>query len=113
MGCHCACHSRRPVVGPDEFRAFAEALLAMIADVRIQIAHDMEDDDWLSVLIDVSARCRKQGTPISVTGQILVRMQDGKIAEGHSHLDYITLYEQLGMLPDGTQTRCMSGNAQS
>lgn len=102
-----------PRVGPDEFRGFAEALLALIGDVRVRIAHHIEDGDWSNVLLDVTAKSRRGGTPVAFSGQVLVRITDGRIAEGHNHLDYIALYEQLGLMPEGTLGRCLCGTALS
>ena len=102
-----------PRVGPDEFRAFAEALLALIGDVRVKIAHHIEDGDWSNALLDVTAKSRRDGSPIAFSGQVLVRITDGRIAEGHNHLDYIPLHEQLGLLPAGTLRRRLCGTALS
>ena len=36
-------------------------------------------------------------------------LEDGQIKEGYNHIDYFTLFGQLGLLPADTVPRCLSG----
>lgn len=97
--------------GPDEFEPFAKALLELLSDIRISIESYMENGDWANALISVKANSRASGTPVSFTGQVLVKFGDDTIIEAHNHIDFITLYEQLGLLPASTMHKCLCGEA--
>lgn len=101
-----------PQHGPEEFRLFVDAMLGLVSDMRITIAHFIESGDWASGLIQVTAKCRKTGKPVSFDGQFHVRFDDqGNLAEGYNHIDFISLYEQLGLMPTGTLAHCLGGAA--
>ncbi len=102
-----------PQVGPQEFRQFAEAFLGRIKDMRVGIAHYMESGDWASALVTISAACRATGKPVSTTGQVLVRIKNDVNVEAYNHIDFITLYEELGLMPHGTHSHCLSGGSLS
>lgn len=102
-----------PQIGPEEFRPFAEAMLALITDIKVNIRHHMQDGGWISALIEVNARTRNGGKPVSFTGQVLVRIRDGQLVEAYNHLDFISLYEQLGLMPEATLSQCLQNRAVS
>ena len=96
-------------MGPGEFRPFAEAMLALIGNIHIEIKMFMEDGDWCCALIAVSATARQTGQAVNFDGQVMVRMSGGQLVEGYNHLDFICLYEQLGLMPEATLSHCLSG----
>ncbi|MGB0958653.1 MAG: ester cyclase [Halocynthiibacter sp.] len=96
-------------VGPDEFKAFVMAALALVCDVKIIIEKSIEDGDWVSMLLTFKATDRNTEREISVTGQALCKIVDGKIVDAYNHLDVIRLYEKLGLLPEYTLEICLMG----
>lgn len=97
------------LVGPEAFKMFHRALLGRIGDIDIEIARHMEDSDWISLLIVLRAKRRDTGEPVETTGNIYVRIVDGKIIEGHNHLDFIRLFEQLQLMPAKSMESCLVG----
>jgi len=98
-----------PRVGPVEFRAFAEALLVHISNLKITIESEMEKGDWLHQLIRVNAKNCKTDADIEFVVHVLVKVVDGRILEAHNMIDSISLFEQLGFLPGHTMGTCLSG----
>lgn len=98
-----------PTIGPEEFKAFQRALLALVGEVEVRIDHCMADGPWTSVLCSVSARSRATGEPVRITGTALVRIADGRIAEAYNHFDFLGLFQQLGLMPEGAFERCLCG----
>lgn len=102
--------SRQVVVGAEGFTAFQQALLALLADVRIEIDRYSEDGDWVTVLFNIRSTCRKTGTTAEFTAQAIARIEDGRIAEAYNHVDFISMFEQLGMMPEGSFQTLLSGH---
>lgn len=100
-----------PATGPEGFRPFAEALLQQIGDVHISIQKFMEDGDWSQALMTVTASCRNTGTPVRFSGQVMAKVQDNRIVSAYNHFDFMSMYEQLGMLPRDAMGQCLSGRS--
>ena len=95
--------------GPEDFKPFHRALLALIGDMEIDIDRYLSDGDWAHALITVRARARKDGTPVEFAAQVLLRIADGRIVEGYNSVDFIGLFEQLGLMPPDAFERCLGG----
>ena len=95
--------------GPEEFKPFQKALLGIIGDMKITIDRHVEEGDWLSQYILISGTCRKTGKEVSMTGQVMVKIVGEEILEGYNHVDFMSLYEQLELLPSQTFETCLCG----
>ncbi|MEM6973423.1 MAG: ester cyclase [Pseudomonadota bacterium] len=100
-----------PMVGPDAFKAFHRAVLALIDNVEIIIDHAVVEGAWASLTLRIEATSRATGEKIGTRGHMLAKIVDGNIVEGHNHVDFIALFEQLGLLPKHVLTTCLSGNS--
>jgi hypothetical protein len=100
---------KKPHMGAEEFEQFHAAFLGILSNVKITINHYIEDGDWLAQRITLSANCRKTGKDVSMDGQIMLKIVDGKLVEGHNHFDFMGLYEQLGLLPADSFGTCLTG----
>ena len=98
-----------PHHGPDEFRAFAEMLLGLISDVQVSIERFTEDGDWVTVLMHVTARSRTTGDPITFDGLALVKVDGDTLVMGYNYVDFIGLFEQLGLMNGDTLVTCLCG----
>ena len=98
-----------PHVGPDEFSPFHATLLGLIEKVAVTNDLTVEQGDWLSHLVSVTAVCRKTGRMVYMHGQILLKIVDGRIVDARNHLDFMSLFEQLGVLPKRVFEDCLSG----
>ncbi len=99
----------RTRIGPEEFKVFHAGLLAMVGDARVDIEKFMEDGEWASALCTFRAKRRDNGGDVSISGQVMLQVRDGKIVDAYNHFDFIDLFDQIGLLPDRLMERCMSG----
>jgi hypothetical protein len=99
----------QPHIGPDEFRQLHTDLLGLIEKVTVSSDHAIEQGDWLAQLVTITAECRKTGRMVYIHGQMMLKIVDGCIVDAYNHLDFMSLFEQLGVLPNKTFEDCLSG----
>lgn len=94
---------------PAMMKELVMAVLDLIDSPRFQIEQVIEQGDWAAAIVGIS--CLKAGTdqPVNITGQVMIRLDRGKIVEAYNHFDFLTFFEQLDILPAGTMALCLSG----
>lgn len=98
-------------VGPEEFKQFHRAFLAIVGDVEVLVDKQSVDGNFVWSLITLNCRSRASGEQISISGQICAEIADSKIVDAHNHIDFISLFEKLGVMPHASLDRCLSGQA--
>lgn len=91
--------------GPEDFKVLHRAFLSAYPDLKITVEDVLIDGD------KISARCTVRGThsgegigvaptnqPVEFTGQVSVKMKDGKIFESWNEFDFMKMYSQVGAL---------------
>lgn len=96
-------------VGADDFREFVTAFRYHLGDIRVDLPIVIENGDWASAIVHVHTSRADNGAPIEVTGQVMVRVKNSKIVEAYNQFDLISLFEQLGQMPEDTLPVCMTG----
>ena len=96
-------------VGPEDIRVFAMALVNMVQAPRFRIVHTVEAGDWLATLIETEAERLGDGVPVRVIGQLMLRFEGDKIAEAYNSFDFLSFFEQVGLLPAHSLELGMSG----
>ncbi len=96
-------------VSAEDFRALVPALLALVRNLEIEIDRHIETGDWLWAQITVRATNAQGVDPIRASGQIMMRIEDGKIVEAYNAFDFITFFEQAGLLPQDAFLLLLSG----
>lgn len=95
--------------GAEDFRALVPALRALVRDLSIEIDHWQEGDNWLWAQVSVHA-VQVQGTrPICAKGQVMMRFSDGLIREAYNSFDFLSFFEQAGLLPQDVFMLLLSG----
>lgn len=98
------------LAGPDcDYGEVVDTLRSLVGPMKVRFTHAMETRDWVSVRLLIDTSSPKGGTAFHITGQIMARVENGKIAELHSNMDYFQLFEQLGQLPPEALAICMTG----
>ncbi|OBY27740.1 hypothetical protein A9D60_14400 [Leisingera sp. JC1] len=92
-----------------DYREVVAALRNLLGPMKVTFTHAMETRDWVSVRLLVDTSDPKDGNDFQITGQVMARVADGKIAELHSNMDYFKMFEQLGQLPPEAMAICMTG----
>lgn len=96
-------------MGRDDFKALVMAFQSHVGTFKIDLLKVIESGDWLAAIIRVSTTRSDNGAPIEVTGQTMTRFKGDKMVEAYNQMDYITLLEQLELLPADTLPICMTG----
>ena len=65
---------------------------------RLDVKDVVSQDDMESAFTEVTATHRDTGKPVKFSGQCMIRVQDGKIAEAWNHYDFLNMYQQLGQV---------------
>jgi len=96
-------------VGPEDFKALVPALLALVRNLDIRIDRSMEVGDWLWAQISVNAVTAEGMAPISAAGQVMMRIEGDKITEAYNAFDFLTFFQQAGLLPEDAFLLLLSG----
>jgi len=96
-------------VGPEDIAVFAMALVHLVENPRFRIVKAIESGDWLAALIECEAERPGDGTPLRAMGQLMARFEGDRIAEAYNTFDFISFFEQMGLLPAHSIPIGMSG----
>ena len=96
-------------VSAEDFRALVPALLSLVRNLRIEVDRSIETDDWLWAQITVHATHAQGVNQIRASGQIMMRIEGDKIVEAYNAFDFITFFEQAGLLPEDAFLLLLSG----
>ena len=96
-----------PIVGPEAFKPVFHMFREALGDLQIDIERTFVDGD---VCI---AHCRVKGRhvgralggeptqrPVDFHGIAITRSKDGKLVEGWNVFDFLTMYQQIGWVPN-------------
>jgi len=92
--------------GPKDFKPFFRRFRAAFPDIRIEVLQTITEGEM------IAAHCRVLGTqqgdalgmaatgkPTEFFGMVFARVRDGQIVEAWNSFDFLTLYQQLGLVP--------------
>ncbi|MCT8328680.1 ester cyclase [Albidovulum sediminis] len=96
-------------VGPEDFKALVPALLALVRNLDIRIDRSMEMGDWLWAQISVHALTAESMRPVTAAGQVMMRIEGGRITEAYNAFDFLTFFQQAGLLPEDAFLLLLSG----
>jgi predicted ester cyclase len=87
----------------DDFKSFFKVFRQSFPDVKITIEDTVAEGDKVVVRCPVKATHAGEGIgltptnkPVNFTGMLMVRVKDGKIAEGWNSFDLLTMLNQVG-----------------
>jgi len=91
--------------GPADFQAFHRNFREAFPDISVSVEETIAEGDM------VAARCLVRGQhmggtlgfaatqkPMEISGIAIVRIRDGKIVEAWNNFDFMSLYQQLGVM---------------
>jgi hypothetical protein len=96
-------------VGPEDFKALVPALLALVRNLDIRIDRSMEMGDWLWAQISVHAQTAESMRAVTAAGQVMMRIEGGRILEAYNAFDFLTFFQQAGLLPEDAFLLLLSG----
>lgn len=94
-----------PRRGPEGFKTLHRSFLSAFPDIKIAVEDTVCEGDKIAARCKVTGTHKGEGLGVSPTGSKvefigigIVRIKDGKIAEAWNNFDFMTMYEQLGVL---------------
>jgi len=95
-----------PVVGPAGFKPFYRAFRQAFPDIRIRVLRTICEGDLVAAHCVVTGThhgpglgVKATGAPIEIYGVAIAAIRDGQVQEGWNCFDFMSLYQQVGMLP--------------
>ena len=96
----------RPLIGPDEFKPFFRRFRTAFPDIRVTVLRTVTEDDLVAVHYQVTGTHQgdalgfaSTGRAVEFSGISIARIAADQIAEGWNLVDFLTCYQQLGVLP--------------
>ncbi|MCW9044552.1 MAG: ester cyclase [Pseudopelagicola sp.] len=96
-------------MGPEEFRELVPMFLDMVEDVHVSLDKVMEEGDWAAALYSMHVKDSATGKPVSGSGQLFVRFSENKMVETYNSFDFMSFFEQIGLLPEHSLALCLTG----
>jgi predicted ester cyclase len=96
-----------PLQGAEEFVAWWERLVRAFPDIHVSVESTMAEDDKVVARCSVRARHTGPGPILSMqptlksvvfTGICLAQIKDGLIFEAWNNFDFLSLYQQIGVI---------------
>ncbi|PCJ06648.1 MAG: hypothetical protein COB16_13010 [Rhodobacteraceae bacterium] len=94
---------------PADYHDLVLALRSLVKDINVGFTHTLEQDDWIAVRTVINGNRADNDKPIQIFGQIFVRFDGQRLAEIYSHVNFFSLFEQLGQLPPDALPICLTG----
>ena len=90
------------IAGIESYRAFYRSFRGALSDVHVDVQDTISEGDLSVARFVVTARHTgdglgkpAKGRNINFTGMTIVRVKDGKIAEGWNNIDFATMLQQI------------------
>jgi steroid delta-isomerase-like uncharacterized protein len=96
----------RPLSGPEEFKPFFRQFRAAFPDIRVTVLRTVTEGDLVAVHCQVAGTHLGDALGFSATQRVvefsgiaIIRTAGGKFVEGWNAFDFLSCYQQLGVLP--------------
>jgi predicted ester cyclase len=84
--------------GAEGFKIFYRGFKEQFDNIQVAIIDVIAQDDMECALTEVTAKHKETGKNVKFSGQCMVRVEAGKIAEAWNHYDFLSMYQQLGQV---------------
>jgi steroid delta-isomerase-like uncharacterized protein len=95
-----------PLRGPEAFKPFFRNFRSAFPDIRIDVIRTVTEGDMGAIHLRVTGThtghtlgLPATGKPAEFSGMCIARIRDGQIVEAWNSFDFLTFYQQLGVVP--------------
>jgi steroid delta-isomerase-like uncharacterized protein len=94
-----------PITGPAEFLPFYRTFRQAFPDIHIDVERSVSSGDMIAVHCHVTATHAgagfgpASGQKVDFWGFCMARVKDGQLVEGWNCFDFMSCYQQIGLLP--------------
>lgn len=92
-----------------ELSELVSMVRALLGPISVSFPVTVEQDDWLSALVEIKSHAAHSGEPVRVFNQIIARFDHEQMIEIYSGVDSLSLFEQLGLLPENAMAIMLGG----
>ncbi len=96
-------------INPDEIVAFAQMMFGHIGNLKTTFHQFVDQGEWCAFHFTINATHLETGNPVSLDAQTMTHIVDGRIKTGINHVDYISFFQQIGLMPEQTLENCFAG----
>ena len=95
-----------PLRGPDAFRQHFQKFRGAFPDIRVDVERTVTEGEFVAIHCRVTGTHQGDTLGIAPTGRridfegvTIAKVVDGQVREGWNCFDFLTMYQQLGVLP--------------
>ena len=94
-----------PIVGRADFHAFYQGFRQAFPDIHVDVVRSVTEGDMVSVHCHVTGTHSgpgfgaPSGRRVDFWGHCMARVQNGQLVEGWNTFDFLTCYQQMGLVP--------------
>lgn len=94
-----------PIVGREQFHTFYQGFRQAFPDIHVDVVRSVTEGDMVSVHCHVTGTHIGPGfgpasdRPVDFWGHCMARVQNGQLVEGWNTFDFLTCYQQIGLVP--------------
>jgi predicted ester cyclase len=96
-----------PMIGPAAFKPVFHMFREALGDLEIVIERTLVDGEFCAAFCRVKGRHvgralggEPTGRPVELNGVTITRVRNGKLIEGWNVFDFLTMYQQMGWVPN-------------
>ena len=96
-----------PMVGPAAFKPVFHTFREALGDLEVAVERTLVDGEFCTAFCRVKGRHvgsalggPPTNRPVDFTGVTIARVRDGKLIEGWNVFDFLTMYQQIGWVPN-------------
>ena len=96
----------QPLRGPDGFKPFFHAFRSALPDIKVTVVHSVTEGNVCVTYCDVegthtggSLGFAPTNKRVKFSGFTMTRVENGRIQEGWNTYDFLSMYQQLGVIP--------------
>jgi SnoaL-like polyketide cyclase. len=93
----------------EDLQTLVPAVRHALRNITVSVEDSMEVGDKVWARMTLHAQKAEDMTPIHISGQVMVRIKDGKIIEAHNNYDFVSYFEQMGNLPKDSVALMLAG----
>ena len=94
------------IAGPEAFRPIFHTFRGAFPDIHISVLRTVTEGDLVAVHVRVtgthtgeSLGVAPSGRPVTFEGMTIGRIAEGRFREGWNSFDFLTMYQQIGLVP--------------
>jgi len=91
--------------GPAAFEVLFHRFRGAFPDIRVTVERTITEGEWVAAICQVSGTHTGDtlgpptGQPVNFSGVAIARVAGGQIREADNCFDFLTMYQQLGVVP--------------